>query len=44
MKRLIEKFREWRRRPFKAAICRAYEAGVISSKQLHDLAARIDQA
>lgn len=43
MKYLIEKFRQWRRKPFKTALCAAYSDGVINSKQLHELAARFDR-
>ena len=32
----------WRRKPYKTALCRAYSDGVINSKQLHELAGRLD--
>lgn len=32
----------WRRKPFKTAICRAYNDGLINSYQMHELAARMD--
>lgn len=42
MKWLIRKFKEWRRGPFKRELCRAFEHSQINSKQLHELAARMD--
>lgn len=44
MKTLIKKFKIWRRNPYKTAICRAFTAGFINSKQLHEIAALIDKA
>ena len=43
MKRIINKFKVWRRNPFKTMLCRAYSDGVINSKQLHELAAMADK-
>jgi hypothetical protein len=40
--RVGDRFSVWRRKPYKTALCRAYSDGVINSKQLHELAARID--
>lgn len=44
MKKIINAFKIWRRKPYKLAICRAFEQGKINSKQLHELAAMIDGA
>lgn len=44
MKAIINKFKEWRRKPYKLAICRAFENGKINSRQLHELAALLDAA
>ena len=40
--RAVDKFSMWRRRPYKRVICAAYTDGVINSKQMHELAERID--
>lgn len=38
-----DRFSEWRRAPYKRAICRAYSDGIINSRQLHELCERIDR-
>lgn len=38
----LQWFKVWRRKPYKTALCRAYSDGVINSKQLHELAGRLD--
>lgn len=40
--RVGDRFSVWRRSPYKRAICAAYSDGVINSKQMHELAERID--
>jgi hypothetical protein len=41
--KLIELFKQWRRKPFKTEITRAFTAGKINSEQMHYLCARIDE-
>jgi hypothetical protein len=36
------RFRIWRRKPFKTALCRAYSDGLINSYQMHEMAERFD--
>jgi hypothetical protein len=44
MKWIIQRFKVWRREPYKKAICHAFSKGLIDSKQLHELAELIDKA
>lgn len=44
VKTIIDRFWTWRRSPYKQVIMRAYADGIITSRQMHWLAARIDNA
>ena len=44
IRKLLQIFRVWRRRPFKEAVIRAYSDRVLSSKQMHEICDRIDKA
>jgi len=42
--RITRPFKVWRRKPYKQAVIRSYGDGILNSKQMHELLARLDAA